>query len=78
MKYLNKIFAWMGSDGMQHVILSSLIASVLSLVLPWWFAGIITLMVGVGKEIYDERSGKGCAEWKDIVCDIIGILIGVL
>ena len=30
MKYLNKLFAWMGSDGMSHLILSAIIAVVLA------------------------------------------------
>lgn len=78
MKILNKLFAWMGNDGMMHVILSALLASVLNLFLPWELAGLITLAIGMGKEIYDKRSGNGYAEVKDIVCDIIGILIGIL
>lgn len=78
MKYLNKLFAWMGRDGMMHVILSSLIASVLSLVLPTGLAAVVTLAIGIAKELYDAKSGKGCCEVKDIVCDIVGILIGVL
>lgn len=78
MKYLNKLFSWMGSDGMSHLILSATIAVGLNLVLPWELAGMITLAIGIGKEIYDKASGKGCAEVKDIVCDIVGILIGIL
>lgn len=78
MKYLNKLFSWMGSDGMSHLILSAIIAVLLRLFLPWELAGMITLAIGIGKEIYDKASGKGCAEVKDIVCDITGILIGVL
>ena len=78
MKRLNKLFAWMGNDGMMHVILSALLASVLNLFLPWELAGLITLAIGICKEIYDKRSGTGYAEVKDIVCDIVGILIGVL
>ena len=78
MKYLNKLFTWMDSDGMSHVILSSIIACLLSLVMPWELAALATLAIGIGKELYDKHSGKGCAEWKDLVCDIIGILIGVL
>ena len=78
MKYLSKLFAWMGSDGMMHVILSAVIATLLNLFLPWYFAGLACLFVGVGKEIYDKVSGKGCSENKDIVCDIVGILIGIL
>ena len=68
----------MGEDGMAHVILSALLSSVLNLFLPWELACLLTLSIGVGKEIYDKRSGKGCAEVKDIVCDIVGILIGIL
>ena len=78
MKILSKLFTWMGSDGMAHVILSALITSVLALVLPWELAGMVTLAIGIGKEIYDKCSGKGYVEVKDVVCDIIGILIGVL
>ena len=78
MKYLSKLFAWMGNDGMMHVILSALISSVLNILIPWELAAMITLAVGIGKEIYDRVSGKGCSEIKDIVCDIVGILIGLL
>ena len=67
----------MGSDGMMHVILSSVIATVLGLFMPWWLAGVLTMGLGVSKEVYDS-TGKGCAEWKDIACDLIGVLIGVL
>jgi uncharacterized protein YfiM (DUF2279 family) len=35
-------------------------------------------MISIGKEIYDRRTGKGCAEWKDIACDLVGIIVGVL
>lgn len=34
---------------------------------------IITLMLGVAKEIYDQIKYKGF-DWKDIVADILGIL----
>ena len=68
----------MGSDWMMHVILSSIIVTLLSLVLPKWVAAIITLTIGIGKEVYDKVSKKGWAEWKDIICDIIGIIIGAL
>ena len=63
---------------MMHVILSSIIASVLNILLPWELAAAITFTVGIGKELYDRISGNGCSEIKDIVCDITGILIGVL
>jgi Fe-S cluster biosynthesis and repair protein YggX len=39
---------------------------------------LTTLSIGIGKEVYDKVSKKGWAEWKDIICDIIGIIIGAL
>lgn len=65
-------------DKYKHIVVSAIIAVTLNLFLPWWVAGLVTLTIGVGKEVYDKVSGKGCSEWKDIICDIIGILIGIL
>lgn len=39
---------------------------------------MITLAIGIGKEVYDKVSGKGYAEWEDLLADLVGILIGVL
>ena len=45
--------------------------------LPVWVVVALVLLIGIIKEAYDKISDKGCAEWKDIICDTIGILIGV-
>jgi hypothetical protein len=68
----------MGKDKLLHIVVSAIIMVVLGMLLPTWVAALATLCVGVGKEVYDKVSGKGCFEWMDIVCDCIGILIGVL
>lgn len=65
-------------DKYKHIVVSAIIAVALNLLLPWWVAGLVTLAIGVGKEVYDKVSGKGCAEWKDLLADLVGILIGVL
>lgn len=67
-----------GEDKLKHIVVSAIIAVALKLFLPWWVAGLITLGVGIGKEVYDKVSKKGCAEWKDLLADLVGILIGVL
>ena len=72
------IFQIIGSDGMKHIILSAILTVVAKWLLPVWVAVALVLLIGIIKEIYDRVSGKGCAEWKDIICDIIGILIGIL
>jgi hypothetical protein len=48
----------------------------LSRFLPCWQAALIVLSIGVAKEVYDKVSGKGTAEWKDIIADCIGIGLG--
>lgn len=68
----------MAEDKLKHIVISAIIAVALNLFLPWWVAVLITLAIGVGKEVYDKVSGKGCAEWGDLIADLVGILIGVL
>ena len=74
----NKIFNLIGSDGMKHIILSAILTVVAKWLLPAWVAVGVVMAIGIAKEIYDKVSEKGCCEWKDIMCDIIGIIIGVL
>lgn len=78
MNRLNHLFTLMGSDGMKHFILSATMTAILSLVLPWYWAAGITLVAGLGKEVYDRVSGRGMAEWKDVVCNLAGTIIGAI
>ena len=41
-------------------------------------AVIVVAMISICKEFYDVRTGKGSAEFKDVACDLVGIMIGVL
>ncbi len=68
----------MTRDKLLHIVVSSAIVVVLGLLMPIWVAALAALGVGIAKEVYDKISGKGCFEWMDIICDCIGILIGVL
>lgn len=72
---LNSLLA---EDKLKHIVASAIIAVVLSLFFPWWVAAGITFAVGVGKEVYDMMSGKGCSEWGDLLADVVGIIIGIL
>lgn len=78
MKYLNEFFEFIALDGCKHIILSAVMAVVLNIFLPTWAAGLIALGIGVAKEFYDYRTGSGQVQVKDIICDIVGLLIGVL
>lgn len=75
---MGTIFNLIGYDGCKHIILSAILTVVAKWLLPVWVAVALVLLIGIIKEVYDNVSGKGCAEWKDIICDIIGILIGIL
>ena len=65
-------------DGLLHFSVSIILTTLLCLILPFYWAAFIVLLIGIGKEIYDKVNKKGCAEWKDLICDIVGILIGIL
>lgn len=73
-------------DGLLHIetsfVLFFFFAKLSSLIIPSWdkvaMGVILSLLVGVGKEIYDRRTGKGTAEKHDLICDIFGVFIAVL
>lgn len=65
-------------DDLLHILFSVIIMTVLKLLLPWWIAALLTILIGILKElIWDKWLKKGTPEWRDIVSDIIGIIIGV-
>ena len=74
-----KILGYFGQDGLAHVLVSLVLCAVLGVFLPLWAAVLITLSVGFIKElVWDLWMEKGAAEWRDIVSDAVGILLGVL
>lgn len=76
---MGKILDWFGVDGLAHVLVSLILCAVLGVFLPLWAAVLITLSVGFIKElVWDLWMEKGTAEWRDIVSDAVGILLGVL
>lgn len=77
-KFFNTIKNWVRTDGLLHIVVSALICVMLGWINPIWIAPLVTLLIGIGKEIYDKVSKKGTAEWHDLICDIIGIVIGML
>lgn len=78
MKWINKLFDLVALDGCKHIILSAVMVVVLNLFLPTWASALIALAIGGLKEYYDYKSGSGQVQSKDIVCDIVGVLIGIL
>lgn len=77
-----KISDWVreriGLDGLLHIVLSAIMVGTLKHIIGALLAVAVVALIGIGKEIYDKRTGKGCAEWKDIACDMAGIMVGML
>ena len=79
----DKIVNWFkgkfGYDALLHIIFSCIIVSVLDLVLPMLLAVIITLVLGLAKEvIYDKLMKKGTFDKMDLLADVIGTIIGII
>lgn len=75
MNFISKI----GHDGMAHIIVSAVMLLALQIFLPWYVSVPVVLMTGIAKKlIYDKWQPKASPQWKDIICDIVGILIGCL
>lgn len=75
-KFTASLFNYMSSDGMRHCIVSATLTALLSLIFPWWVAGLAVFVVGIAKEVLEARTAP--FEWHDVVCNLIGIIIGVL
>lgn len=60
---------WKGLDKKKHFF----VCLVLSIICP-----ILAIIAAIGKEIYDSKQKGNHFCWKDIVADLVGIIIGSL
>lgn len=65
-------------DKLLHFAVCAILTAVLKLVMPFWIVILAVSVVAVVKEIRDKVTGKGNAEWGDLLADFIGIIIGIL
>lgn len=76
---IDKIYKYFGSDGLLHIICSSIISSLLCLFIPIITSALITVIIGIAKEIiWDKLLKKGTFDKKDIISDLIGTIIGCI
>ena len=68
---------WIGADGFQCICVCALAMALLGWLRPLWIPAILVLLVGLAKEIYDQATDKGVAEYHDIICDTAGIIVGL-
>lgn len=76
---MGRLLKFFGQDGLAHILASLVLCAVLGAFLPLWAAVLVTLAVGFIKElVWDKLLKKGTAEWRDMVSDAVGVLLGVL
>ena len=75
---ISKPLSMIGLDGMAHIIVCQNLVMWLSKFTPLWLAIIITIAIFILKEIYDKYCKKTEFSIKDIICDCVGLALGVL
>lgn len=74
-----KILNYIGQDGLLHILCSIVLVRVIDIFFPLWVAIIATVVIGLAKELlWDKWLGKGTFDKKDLLCDLIGIIIGCM
>lgn len=75
---ISKSLSKIGIDGMAHIIVCQNLAMWLFKLMPLWSAIIITVVIFILKEVYDKYCKKTEFSIKDIICDCVGLALGVL
>lgn len=75
---IQNIINRIGIDKILHVLVSLVLMLEFQRFLPVWGALTVVLTIGIIKEVYDKVSGKGTPDWRDIVADCIGIVLGLI
>lgn len=71
--FIGRIIARVGIDKVAHFALSAFIAVALGRFIHWAIALVVTFLLGVVKELLDNKF-----DWKDILADAVGILIATI
>lgn len=67
-----------GRDKLLHFAVSAVLTKILALLgVPLAGVLIVMTLIFVDKELYDYASGRGKAEWGDIVADYAGMIVAL-
>lgn len=85
---IQKKDSWLGEDKIQHFFAAAFVTGSAFLLMrepldssennSLYFGSGVSLGLGIGKEIYDWKSEKGQASYKDLGADILGIGFAVV
>ena len=74
-KYFQIVCNYVRIDGLLHILCVAILALSLFSFLPYIASITIATAVAIAKElIYDLWLKKGVAEWRDIICDLAGLI----
>ena len=78
LRWVVKVATYLGlpSDKLLHFSCAMMCMLSVSLISNECIGLIATLSVSLGKELYDRYSGKGHAEWGDLIADLLGLVAG--
>ena len=89
METLKKIWTWLkiwaittaklfDRNSLLHVVCSALLVMAFSVIFPQFIAAVITLLIGVSKEVvWDKKLCRGVYDINDIIFDVFGIIVGL-
>lgn len=83
-KFINYIYYFCNildkipKDKLLHIVVSSVLTSLLYYIIPIIPLFLLMTIIFLGKEYLDYKFNKGCCDWKDVIADYIGFLIGIL
>ncbi len=79
---------WLAEDKYRHFWGSAFAAGFGFTVLRYWehvsprealfLSGGLSFSLGLGKELHDKYARAGCASWKDLTADFLGMVLGMV
>lgn len=66
------------SDKYVHFIVCMILVQLIALFIPVLYAMLIVFILGLSKEIFDSKQQDDKFDVKDLLADILGIIIGGL
>ena len=81
LELIKSLYNWLNTDGLLHLLVSFLILiSLYILNIKFYICLIITICIGLLKEVYDLIKKKNNIKQSlhDIICNLIGITISVI
>jgi len=75
---LKSFFRWVRNDGLLHICVTAILFMLFAWIRPLWIPNLIVLSIGIFKEVYDLVTDRGTAEVHDVICDLMGLVLGNL